>query len=1243
MDQLFGISTQTLATACIIITAIILGILIIVALRNPVMFKLGLRNIPRRKTQTALIIFGLMLATVIITTAFSTGDTVSNSATKEIYSLLGETDEVIQWNRDDFPRPIDEQLVSLEHLDTIIASLKNDPDIEGYLPVLAEQIPIRSRSTGLNETKSVIVSYPSDAAKTFGGLIDISGNPVNLSGNQIAINTDLADAIDGKIGDELDIFVNNQAIPVVVIAIVPKSVLSGTFDVSKGNLPGGAVALDLLGPALGLTGYVQAVLVTNTGDRYEGMERTDVVTEKIEAVIAELYTEPAGNPGEIDPSIFIKALKKNLSTTSEGTALLKDIEKAFAAPELADSQDIVTRLENLLPNDRSTKKMILTIEQALTELASSTETGPRPDVSEGVSQALVGRSSQNIAALSKNELPLYTVMKVKQDSIQIADIAASIFTTIFLIIGLFSIAAGILLIFLIFIMLTSERKPEMGMARAVGARRSHLIESYLAEGMGYDIGSAVVGLFAGIGVTYVMIALLNNVGNALPLPLTASFSANGLIISFCLGIIVTFLVVVFAAARASRINIVAAIRDIPEETIGGEDSATINGYLHSITRALVGGGYIVAGLLLMLRFGVGTLPILFLIVGAIGIGVHSLLGTNYGASLNERTEGGLPKRPLLLLPAIPIYLISALLVKLTRDRRRERFPFLLQLIAIIFPPLGVVVVAMTKRERTTAWSVGYGSIGLFIGIILFQWIWDTPQLALFTTGVSLFFLWVAVSLRYFEIKERITFTIIPILLLIFWYLTATDAYNWIVGELDGGPELMFVSGLVMVTAATMIILYNAEIALPLVSKLRFGRIMPAVKTAVAYPLRSRLRTGMTLMMIGLITFALVMVASMNTNFAQIFLSDDAKGGFDIQVQGNPETPIQDLRETLTDAGVRTDKIENISRIQYAAFYETEIKPREAEGRFYSYGIMGVDDEFLQINTLEIEQFAQGYNSSQEVWEALRTNPNFAVIPHGMTTGTNRFADANLLTLEPLVDNFEPFEISLRNKATQEIVNVTVIAKTNTAGDSFGVFMDEMRASGAMIINNTVFKTVLPDADLEYFYLQTSKGIDTDKLAKTIESALVQVSAESLQNLLDDERATATGFLLVLQGFMGLGLIVGIAALGVISFRAVVERRQQIGMLRAIGYQRAMIALSFLLESGFIALVGIALGLILGITFSWSVIASGGIPGTEGASFVIPWRYLIVIASIAFAASLVMTYFPARQASKVEVAEALRYE
>ena len=44
----------------------------------------------------------------------------------------------------------------------------------------------------------------------------------------------------------------------------------------------------------------------------------------------------------------------------------------------------------------------------------------------------------------------------------------SLFTTF----GTFSIAAGILLIFLIFVMLAAERRGELGIARAVGTRRT---------------------------------------------------------------------------------------------------------------------------------------------------------------------------------------------------------------------------------------------------------------------------------------------------------------------------------------------------------------------------------------------------------------------------------------------------------------------------------------------------------------------------------------------------------------------------------------------------------------------------------------------------------------------------------------------------------------------------------------------------------------------------------------------------
>ena len=78
--------------------------------------------------------------------------------------------------------------------------------------------------------------------------------------------------------------------------------------------------------------------------------------------------------------------------------------------------------------------------------------------------------------------------------------------------------------------------------------------------------------------------------------------------------------------------------------------------------------------------------------------------------------------------------------------------------------------------------------------------------------------------------------------------------------------------------------------------------------------------------------------------------------------------------------------------------------------------------------------------------------------------------------------------------------------------------------------------------------------------------------------------------------MGIGLFVGIAAVGVIAFRTVVERRQQIGMLRAIGYTRRAVALSFLMESSFIALLGILSGIASGCCWRTSCCSGDSFAG-----------------------------------------------
>jgi putative ABC transport system permease protein len=60
---------------------------------------------------------------------------------------------------------------------------------------------------------------------------------------------------------------------------------------------------------------------------------------------------------------------------------------------------------------------------------------------------------------------------VKKEAIDQADQGGETFTSIFLLFGQFSVGAGVLLIFLIFVMLAAERKHELGIARAVGMRR----------------------------------------------------------------------------------------------------------------------------------------------------------------------------------------------------------------------------------------------------------------------------------------------------------------------------------------------------------------------------------------------------------------------------------------------------------------------------------------------------------------------------------------------------------------------------------------------------------------------------------------------------------------------------------------------------------------------------------------------------------------------------------------------------
>ena len=142
----------------------------------------------------------------------------------------------------------------------------------------------------------------------------------------------------------------------------------------------------------------------------------------------------------------------------------------------------------------------------------------------------------------------------KQDALKLADEQGAAFMSMFTTFGSFSIAAGILLIFLIFVMLAAERRGELGIARAIGTRRTHLVQMFLYEGLAYDLVAAAVGALLGIAVAFVMVLAMAAAFNAeSDISISFSVKPTSIVIAYAIGVLLTLaVVVVLGLARQSH-------------------------------------------------------------------------------------------------------------------------------------------------------------------------------------------------------------------------------------------------------------------------------------------------------------------------------------------------------------------------------------------------------------------------------------------------------------------------------------------------------------------------------------------------------------------------------------------------------------------------------------------------------------------------------------------------------------------
>jgi putative ABC transport system permease protein len=130
--------------------------------------------------------------------------------------------------------------------------------------------------------------------------------------------------------------------------------------------------------------------------------------------------------------------------------------------------------------------------------------------------------------------------------------------------------------------------------------------------------------------------------------------------------------------------------------------------------------------------------------------------------------------------------------------------------------------------------------------------------------------------------------------------------------------------------------------------------------------------------------------------------------------------------------------------------------------------------------------------------------------------------------------------------------------------------------------------------------------------------------------------------IVVVGIAAISLLVG--GIGILNsmYTSVLERRKEIGVMKAIGARREDILGIFLIEAGIIGLIGGIIGTIGGFLIAFMVNIIGQFAGTEiNVSFDI--TIILVALGFSFILGLLAGFLPAYQASKQQAIDSLREE
>ena len=270
METLFGVPIGTLTAVLSVIFLIGAAFFAILALRNRVMFKVALRNIPRRRAQSLLIVVGLMLATVLFSASFGTGDTLAHSIRTLALERIGMVDVLV------FPGSSQEEgeYVSDDTLAEVEAALEGQR-VAGIMGVVQRPAAALSPSNSRSEPRVAVFGFDPDRVAGFDALVTAEGDALDvaaLAEGDVYISAAVADGLDVGVGDRLHFFFS---------AAPTAASVAGVYE--SGANPGGeesaVMAQDPLRRYLEHEGGYDYIAISAEGSLTDSAEETDAIVE----------------------------------------------------------------------------------------------------------------------------------------------------------------------------------------------------------------------------------------------------------------------------------------------------------------------------------------------------------------------------------------------------------------------------------------------------------------------------------------------------------------------------------------------------------------------------------------------------------------------------------------------------------------------------------------------------------------------------------------------------------------------------------------------------------------------------------------------------------------------------------------------------------------------------------------------------------------------------------------------------